>query len=198
MAGIGRKIGGATPNNQIKNAEAQMASNNQQQAQVQQSVKPQAQQQVQQAVQQAQQTQKQQTVQNPALSAILTQLKNIATTLTQIKNINSTAQKDAAKAGRGSLTTQQVELGPATIANLTRSFAAENLDEIKQRLLRIDNALLKYSSSDTSTDNTQLNAFSNAISEFTSKLSGWDKNPSGSGASAAEYNIKIDTTKTKS
>lgn len=194
MAGIGRKIGGATPNNQIKNAEAQMASNNQQQAQVQQSVKPQAQQQVQQAVQQAQQTQKQQTVQNPALSAILTQLKNIATTLTQIKNINSTAQKDAAKAGRGSLTTQQVELGPATIANLTRSFAAENLDEIKQRLLRIDNALSKYSSSETSTDNTQLNAFSNAISEFTSKLSGWDKNPSGSGASAAEYNIKIDTT----
>lgn len=194
MAGIGRKIGGATPNNQIKNAEAQMASNNQQQAQVQQSVKPQAQQQVQQAVQQAQQTQKQQTVQNPALSAILTQLKNIATTLTQIKNINSTAQKDAAKAGRGSLTTQQVELGPATIANLTRSFAAENLDEIKQRLLRIDNALSKSSSSETSTDNTQLNAFSNAISEFTSKLSGWDKNPSGSGASAAEYNIKIDTT----
>lgn len=194
MAGIGRKIGGATPNNQIKNAEAQMASNNQQQAQVQQSVKPQAQQQVQQAVQQAQQTQKQQTVQNPALSAILTQLKNIATTLTQIKNINSTAQKDAAKAGRGSLTTQQVELGPATIANLTRSFAAENLDEIKQRLLRIDNALSKSSSLETSTDNTQLNAFSNAISEFTSKLSGWDKNPSGSGASAAEYNIKIDTT----
>lgn len=195
MAGIGRKIGGATPNNQIKNAEAQAASNNSsQQTQSQQSVRPQTQQQVQQAVQQTQQNQKQQTVQNPALNAILTQLKNIATTLTQIKNINSTVQKDAAKTGKGSLITQQVELGPTTIANLTRSFAAENLDEIKQRLLRIDNALSKYSSSEASATNTQLSAFSNSISEFMSKLTGWDKNPSGSGASAAEYNIKIDTT----
>ena len=49
MAGLGRKIGGATPNNQIKNAEAQTSSAvNQQQVTPQQSAKPQAQHQVQQ------------------------------------------------------------------------------------------------------------------------------------------------------
>ena len=194
MAGLGRKIGGATPNNQIKNAEAQTSSAvNQQQVTPQQSAKPQAQHQVQQAVQQAQQTQKQQPAQSPALTAILTQLKNIATTLTQIKNINSSAQKESAKSAGGPLSTHQVELGPATIANLTRAISSENLDEIKQRLLRIDNTLAAYSSNN-STTNEQLAAFSNSISEFTNKLAGSTNTAAGTGASATEYNVKIDTS----
>ena len=194
MAGLGRKIGGATPNNQIKNAEAQTSSAvNQQQVTPQQSAKPQAQHQVQQAVQQAQQTQKQQPAQSPALTAILTQLKNIATTLTQIKNINSSAQKESAKSAGGPLSTHQVELGPATIANLTRAISSENLDEIKQRLLRIDNTLAAYSSNN-STTNEQLAAFSNSISEFTNKLAGSTNIVAGTSSSATEYNAKIDTS----
>ena len=198
MAGLGRKIGGVTPNNQIKNAEAQTSSAvNQQQVTPQQSTKPQAkpqaQHQVQQAVQQAQHTQKQQPVQSPALTAILTQLKNIATTLTQIKNINSGTQKESVKSAGGPLSAQQVELGPTTIANLTRAISSENLDEIKQRLLRIDNTFTTYSSNN-STINEQLAAFSNSISEFTNKLAGSTNIVAGTSSSATEYNAKIDTS----
>ena len=194
MAGLGRKIGGVTPNNQIKNAEAQTPSAvNQQQVTPQQSTKPQAQHQVQQAVQQAQHTQKQQPAQSPALTAILTQLKNIATTLTQIKNINSSTQKESVKFAGGPLSAQQVELGPTTITNLTRAISSENLDEIKQRLLRIDNTLTMYSSN-SSTINEQLAAFSNSISEFTNKLAGSTNIVSGTSSSATEYNAKIDTS----
>lgn len=194
MAGLGRKIGGVTPNNQIKNAEAQTPSAvNQQQVTPQQSTKPQAQHQVQQAVQQAQHTQKQQPAQSPALTAILTQLKNIATTLTQIKNINSSTQKESVKFAGGPLSSQQVELGPTTITNLTRAISSENLDEIKQRLLRIDNTLTTYSSN-SSTINEQLAAFSNSISEFTNKLAGSTNIVSGTSSSATEYNAKIDTS----
>lgn len=195
MAGIGRKIGGATPNNQIRNAEARTAELQEalfdasEQSIQSVSVQPQPQQQVQQAIQQNQQAQKQTAnAQNPALNAILTQLKTIVDSLNQIKVNSSVSAKETSKT---SVTSNQVEIGNASIEKLVRSIASENLDEIKQRLLRIDAALSASVTSNTS-NKDQTNAFSNVINDFTNKVSGTTANSSDT--SAAEYNIKIDTS----
>ena len=148
MAGIGRKIGGASPNNQIRNAEARTAelqealfdTSEQSSQSIQTPSTQQPQQQIQQAIQQNQQTQRQSSaVQNPALNAILAQLKTIVDSLNQIKSNSSAAIKNVAKTS--TVSSNQVEIGNASIEKLVRSISSDNLDEIKQRLLRIDTTL---------------------------------------------------------
>lgn len=199
MAGIGRKIGGASPNNQIRNAEVRTAelqealfdTSEQSSQSIQTPSTQQPQQQIQQAIQQNQQTQKQSSaVQNPALNAILAQLKTIVDSLNQIKSNSSAAIKNVAKPS--TVSSNQVEIGNASIEKLVRSISSDNLDEIKQRLLRIDTAL--SSRATTATNKDQTNAFSNAINDFTSKISGSVNDQGASTTSAAAYNIKIDTS----
>ena len=148
MAGIGRKIGGASPNNQIRNVEARTAelqealfdTSEQSSQSIQTPSTQQPQQQIQQAIQQNQQTQKQSSaVQNPALNAILAQLKTIVDSLNQIKSNSSAAIKNVAKTS--TVSSNQVEIGNASIEKLVKSISSDNLDEIKQRLLRIDTTL---------------------------------------------------------
>ena len=76
---------------------------------------------------------------------------------------------------------------------LFQASISEPVYKIKQRLLRIDNTLAAYSSNN-STTNEQLAAFSNSISEFTNKLAGSTNIVAGTSSSATEYNAKIDTS----
>lgn len=190
MAGIGRKIG-PTPNNQIKNAEAQNATNlSNSQAQQVSSTQP-AQKVVQKVVQQTAQQNQTKNQSNPLITGILTQLKSISSILNQIKN---NQQKD--KPAQTPVGLSKTELSPDSIANLVRSLSVENLDAINQKLTRIDNVL---SNTDFSSTNTQLTAFTESISNFTNKLAESQKTgSSSSGISATEYNAKIDTSNIES
>ena len=213
MAGIGRKIGPTSnnSNNQIRNVEAQQQISNVQNVQnppaqsQDQSVNQTVQKAVIEQTQQKQQTQQQQ---NPVFASILAQLKSISTTVSQLKSIVSESSKDASK--KTTNTSSQVELGQSSISNLARAIASESLNDINQRLIRIDNVLTSTNDKDSTTSiaelNEQLASFVTSIGAYTNKLSSVQVNSptanitgietsSKTGDTSLQYNTVIDTSK---
>lgn len=213
MAGIGRKIGPTSnnSNNQIRNAEAQQQISNVQNVQnppaqsQDQSVNQTVQKAVIEQTQQKQQTQQQQ---NPVFASILAQLKSISTTVSQLKSIVSESSKDASK--KTTNTSSQVELGQSSISNLARAIASESLNDINQRLIRIDNVLTSTNDKNSTTSiaelNEQLASFVISIGAYTNKLSSVQVNSptanvtgietsSKTGDTSLQYNTVIDTSK---
>ena len=213
MAGIGRKIGPTSnnSNNQIRNAEAQQQISNVQNVQnppaqsQDQSVNQVVQKAVIEQTQQKQQTQQQQ---NPVFASILAQLKSISTTVSQLKSIVSESSRDTSK--KVTNTSSQVELGQSSISNLARAIASESLNDINQRLIRIDNVLTSTNDKDSTTSiaelNEQLASFVTSIGAYTNKLSSVQANSptanvtgietsSKAGDTSLQYNTIVDTSK---